>query len=97
MTAPMAAGRASGAPLVAHDFEPTIFEFSSPGRMAASFRTTDLPEWTEEELVPQPRFAETSPWRCRRSPSATSWRTSPGSPTASTRSTSAPTRSARAR
>ncbi len=51
MTAPMAAGRASGAPLVAHDFEPTIFEFSSPGRVAASFRTTDLPEWTEEELV----------------------------------------------
>ena len=43
-----------------------------------------------------PRFAETSPWRYQRSPSATSSRTSPGSPIASTRWTSAPIRSARA-
>jgi len=49
----MAAGRALGAPLVARDFEPTIFEFSSPGRRAASFRTTDLPNWAAEELVPE--------------------------------------------
>jgi glycine dehydrogenase subunit 2 len=34
------------------DEEPTIFELSSPGRNASSFRTTDLPEWTAEELVP---------------------------------------------
>jgi glycine dehydrogenase subunit 2 len=60
MSAPMAAGRASGAPLVAHDHEPTIFEFSSPGRSAASFRTTDLPEWTAEQLVPE-SFRRTGP------------------------------------
>jgi glycine dehydrogenase subunit 2 len=49
----MPAGRALGAPLLARDFEPTIFEFSAPGRHAASFRTTDLPAWTAEELVPE--------------------------------------------
>jgi glycine dehydrogenase subunit 2 len=53
MTAPMPAGRALGAPLVARDFEPTIFEFSSPGRYAASFRTTEVPKWSAEELVPE--------------------------------------------
>ena len=53
MSAPMPAGRALGAPLLARDFEPTIFEFSAPGRHAASFRTTDLPAWTAEELVPE--------------------------------------------
>ncbi|MHB8670544.1 MAG: aminomethyl-transferring glycine dehydrogenase subunit GcvPB [Acidimicrobiales bacterium] len=34
------------------DPEPTVFELSSPGRRAWSFRTTDLPQWTAEELVP---------------------------------------------
>ena len=34
------------------DAEPTLFELSSPGRRAASFRTTGLPEWAPEELVP---------------------------------------------
>ena len=52
MSAPLPAGRALGAPLLAHDYEPTIFEFSAPGRHAASFRTTDLPAWPAEELVP---------------------------------------------
>ena len=60
MSAPLPAGRALGAPLVARDFEPTIFEFSSPGRHAASFRTTDLPEWSAEELVEE-RFGQTEP------------------------------------
>ena len=53
MSAPLPAGRALGAPLLAHDCEPTIFEFSAPGRYAASFRTTDLPAWTAEDLVPE--------------------------------------------
>ena len=53
MSAPLPAGRALSAPLLAHDFEPTIFEFSETGRHAASFRTTDLPAWTAEELVPE--------------------------------------------
>jgi glycine dehydrogenase subunit 2 len=35
-----------------HDEEPTIFELSSTGRTAASFRTTNVPEWSAEELVP---------------------------------------------
>src|SRR5437764_8907692 len=35
-----------------HEAEPTIFEFSQPGRCAASFRTSGLPEWAPEELVP---------------------------------------------
>ncbi|MBW3536237.1 MAG: aminomethyl-transferring glycine dehydrogenase subunit GcvPB [Actinobacteria bacterium] len=34
------------------DSEPTIFELSAPGRRAASFRTTDVPEWPAEDLLP---------------------------------------------
>jgi glycine dehydrogenase subunit 2 len=34
------------------DEEPTVFELSSPGRRAASFRATGIPEWPAEELVP---------------------------------------------
>ncbi|HZQ87970.1 MAG TPA: aminomethyl-transferring glycine dehydrogenase subunit GcvPB [Acidimicrobiales bacterium] len=45
-------GRATSAPIMGHDEEPTIFELSSPGRKAWSFRTTDVPEWTAEELIP---------------------------------------------
>jgi glycine dehydrogenase subunit 2 len=45
-------GRAASAPLIGHEEEPTIFDFSVPGRRAASFRTTDVPDWTAEELVP---------------------------------------------
>ena len=39
-------------PLMGRDSEPTIFELSAPGRKAASFRTTDVPDWSAEELVP---------------------------------------------
>jgi glycine dehydrogenase subunit 2 len=39
------------------DAEPTIFELSVPGRRAWSFRTTGLPEWTAEELVPTEHLA----------------------------------------
>jgi len=45
-------GRASSAPLMGRDTEPTIFELSAPGRVAASFRTTGIPAWSAEELVP---------------------------------------------
>ncbi len=45
-------GRASSAPIMGRDAEPTIFELSSPGRRAWSFRTTGVPEWDAEELVP---------------------------------------------
>ncbi len=45
-------GRAASAPLMGKATEPTIFEYSAPGRRAWSLRTTGLPEWSAEELVP---------------------------------------------
>jgi glycine dehydrogenase subunit 2 len=45
-------GRAASAPLMGRDEEPTIFELSRPGRTSFQLRTTGLPEWTAEELVP---------------------------------------------
>jgi len=38
--------------------EPTLFELSSPGRSAASFRTTGVPDWPAEDLVPPEHFRE---------------------------------------
>ncbi len=35
-----------------HEHEPTLFDLSVKGRRAASFRTSGLPEWGAEELVP---------------------------------------------
>ncbi len=49
---PAAGGRAASAPLLGREEEPTIFDFSVPGRRSASFRTTGVPEWAAEELVP---------------------------------------------
>ena len=49
---PAAGGKATSAPVMGRDAEPTIFELSSPGRRAASFRTTGVPEWSADELVP---------------------------------------------
>ncbi|MGH9058453.1 MAG: aminomethyl-transferring glycine dehydrogenase subunit GcvPB, partial [Acidimicrobiales bacterium] len=49
---PAPGGRATSAPLIGREAEPTVFELSSPGRHAATFRTTGVPEWTAEELVP---------------------------------------------
>src|SRR5581483_6710939 len=51
MTVP-SGGRARSIPLMGRDAEPTLFELSVPGRRAASFRTTGVPEWTAGELVP---------------------------------------------
>ena len=48
-----AGGRASSAPLMGRESEPTLFELSQPGRRAWSLRTTGVPEWTPEELVPR--------------------------------------------
>ncbi len=52
MTVAAPGGRASSAPIMGRDAEPTIFELSVAGRSAASFRTTGVPEWPAEELVP---------------------------------------------
>ncbi|HUC37554.1 MAG TPA: aminomethyl-transferring glycine dehydrogenase subunit GcvPB [Acidimicrobiales bacterium] len=64
---PAAGGRASSAPLMGRDAEPTLFELSQPGRRAWQLRTTDVPEVPPEELVPAahrrespPRLAEVS-------------------------------------
>jgi glycine dehydrogenase subunit 2 len=46
-------GRASSAPLLGRDHEPTLFELSRPGRRSASFRSTGIPEWGAGELVPE--------------------------------------------
>ena len=46
-------GLARSIPLMNNDVEPTIFEISVDGRSAASFRTTDVPQWTIDDLVPR--------------------------------------------
>src|SRR5450759_1746977 len=45
-------GKATSAPLLGRDTEPTLFELSHPGRRAWSFRTTGIPELNIEELLP---------------------------------------------
>jgi glycine dehydrogenase subunit 2 len=47
-----AGGLAASAPLLGNEAEPTIFELSVPGRRAWSLRTTDVPAWSAEDLVP---------------------------------------------
>ncbi len=49
---PAAGGRAASAPLMGHAAEPTIFELSQPGRRSWQLRTTGVPEWGLDELVP---------------------------------------------
>ncbi len=49
---PAPGGRAASAPLLGRAGEPTVFDLSSPGRRAATFRDTGVPEWPAEELVP---------------------------------------------
>src|SRR2546430_17686464 len=56
MSAP--GGRASSIPMMGRDEEPTVFELSVPGRRAASFRTTGVPEWPADELVPRDHLAD---------------------------------------
>ena len=53
-----AGGRATSAPLMGREAEPTLFELSSPGRCAASFRTTGVPDWCAGELVPAEHLRE---------------------------------------
>ena len=56
-----AGGRASSTPLMGRDAEPTLFELSVAGRSAASFRTTGVPEWDADELVPAPFLRDDLP------------------------------------
>jgi glycine dehydrogenase subunit 2 len=47
-----AGGRATSAPIMGHEAEPTLFELSQPGRSSWQLRTTGMPEWDVDELVP---------------------------------------------
>jgi len=58
------AGKATSAPVMGHDEEPTIFELSVRGRRAWSFRTTNVPEWTADELVPPAHLNDAPPALC---------------------------------
>ncbi len=53
-----AGARAASVPLVGREEEPTVFELSAPGRRSWSLRTSGLPEWRAEELVPSEHLAE---------------------------------------
>jgi glycine dehydrogenase subunit 2 len=44
-------GKATSAPLMGRDEEPTVFDLSVPGRTSCSFRTTGVPEWDAADLV----------------------------------------------
>jgi glycine dehydrogenase subunit 2 len=46
-------GRATSAPLMGGDAEPTLFELSQPGRQSWQLRTTGMPEWEADELIPE--------------------------------------------
>ena len=46
-------GRASSIPLLGRDTEPTLFELSQPGRRSWQLRTTDIPEFPLETLIPE--------------------------------------------
>ena len=54
----IAGGRATSAPIMGRDEEPTVFELSQPGRTAWTFRHTGLPEWSAEELLPAEHLRE---------------------------------------
>jgi glycine dehydrogenase subunit 2 len=45
-------GRATSAPIMGGEAEPTLFELSQPGRQSWQLRTTGMPEWEAEELIP---------------------------------------------
>ena len=51
-------GRASSAPLIGRDREPTLFEMSVPGRRAFQLRTTGIPVRPLAELLPAELLSE---------------------------------------
>jgi glycine dehydrogenase subunit 2 len=46
-------GRASSAPLMGRNTEPTLFELSHKGRSAWQLRSTEVPELSVEDLIPE--------------------------------------------
>ena len=55
---PAPGGRASSAPLIGKDREPTLFEMSVPGRTAYQLRTTGIPVRPLTELLPAEVLAD---------------------------------------
>ena len=49
----MPGGKATSAPLLGRESEPTLFELSHPGRRSWSFRTSGIPEVPLGELIPE--------------------------------------------
>src|ERR1700721_549582 len=54
-------GKASSAPLLGRDTEPTLFELSRPGRKAWQLRSTGIPEVPPHELVPEEHRRDSPP------------------------------------
>jgi glycine dehydrogenase subunit 2 len=54
------AGRATSAPIMGRQEEPTLFDMSAAGRRSWSMRTTGIPEWGADELVP-PEYLRPAP------------------------------------
>ncbi|HVE94746.1 MAG TPA: aminomethyl-transferring glycine dehydrogenase subunit GcvPB [Acidimicrobiales bacterium] len=52
MTSTISGGQATSIPMMGRDEEPTVFELSVPGRVAAQFRTTDVPALADSDLIP---------------------------------------------
>ncbi|HUS62403.1 MAG TPA: aminomethyl-transferring glycine dehydrogenase subunit GcvPB [Acidimicrobiales bacterium] len=48
-----AGGKATSAALMGRDDEPTLFELSVPGRTSATFRSTGIPNYDLDDLVPR--------------------------------------------
>ncbi len=55
------AGQAWSASVMGRHDEPVVFELSSPGRRAWSFRETGMPEWDAGDLVPAGHLADDPP------------------------------------
>jgi glycine dehydrogenase subunit 2 len=55
------AGQAWSASVMGRHDEPVVFELSSPGRRAWSFRETGMPAWDASELVPPEHLADAPP------------------------------------
>ena len=53
MRRPAAGGRASSAPLLGRDTEPTLFELSRPGRASWQLPSTGIEETPLDELIPR--------------------------------------------
>ena len=54
----LSGGRASSAPIMGRESEPTLFELSVPGRRAFQLRTTGVPPRPLDEMIPAEHFSQ---------------------------------------